>query len=131
MDKLTAAPRVGGARTSTGGGGGRAATTAVGEYKGAPTATSFAAFPEEGAGLKLCVFSPGAAARLVHSGAPRAAGAAVSCAAVSLARHCSPPLPLPFCPPPLRRRSPATVLTASLGFIVSVVVLHIYGRFAS
>lgn len=58
MDKLTAAPRVGGARTSVGGGAGRAGTTAVGEYKGAPTATSFAAFAEEGAGLKLCV--PGA-----------------------------------------------------------------------
>ena len=55
MDKLTAAPRVGGARTSVGGGAGRAGTTAVGEYKGAPTATSFAAFAEEGAGLKLCV----------------------------------------------------------------------------
>ena len=129
MDKLTAAPRVGGARTSTGGGG-RAATTAVGEYKGAPTATSFAAFPEEGAGLKLCVFSPGAAARLVHSGAPRAVHGGELRGRLSRAPLLSSSPP-PSLPPPLRRRSPATVLTASLGFIVSVVVLHIYGRFAS
>ena len=54
-DKLVAAPRVGGARTSTGGGS-RTSNAAVGDYKGAPTATAFAApFVEEGAGIKLCV----------------------------------------------------------------------------
>ena len=115
MDKLTAAPRVGGARTSVGGGAGRAGTTAVGEYKGAPTATSFAAFAEEGAGLKLCV--PGAPHWLPASRA--------------LFLCHLPTLPFSLSPAVAPRRSPATVLSASLGFIVSVIILHIIGRFTS
>ena len=125
MDKLTAAPRVGGARTSVGGGAGRAGTTAVGEYKGAPTATSFAAFAEEGAGLKLCVPGGSSLAACLPSWRARARTPPFCFISLSLS------LPFSLSPAVAPRRSPATVLSASLGFIVSVIILHIIGRFTS
>lgn len=55
MSGLSAATKVGGARTVTAPAGGRARGDAVAQYRGAPTATTFAAFSEDGQGVRLCV----------------------------------------------------------------------------
>jgi preprotein translocase subunit Sec61beta len=53
MSGLSAATKVGGARTVTAPAGGRARGDAVAQYRGAPTATTFAAFSEDGQGVRL------------------------------------------------------------------------------
>ncbi len=50
---LSPASRVGGARTATGSGARRAGAGAIEPYEGGATATAFARFQEDGAGVRL------------------------------------------------------------------------------
>ena len=151
LSPSSAATRIGGARTATGPAR-TARTDAVTRFQGGPTATAFSQNLEDGIGLRLCVNDTGGGAATLASPRAAAAAAAARrwgrgrgcCAAGALCasghgaaaashapllrarRHlrlpCTPrPRLLPPALPP--RSSPATVLTASLMFVASVVLL--------